>query len=129
MDYRSGIGWIFALTILASLVNIVRAILHPHSRTLLRNLLVGPMFYSAMAVMCGVALWAIWREKSWARWWAVAASSMYFLDFLKQFIIPLRPAWDHNLSSLIVGVTGAVAFLWRDKQADASQSDQPSIRD
>ena len=126
MDYRSGIGWIFALTILASLVNIVRAILHPHSRMFLRNLLVGPMFYTAMAVMCGVALWAIWREKSWARWWAVAASSMYLLDFLKQFIIPLRPAWDHNLSSLVVGVTGVVAFLWRDKQADASQSDQPS---
>jgi predicted RNA-binding Zn-ribbon protein involved in translation (DUF1610 family) len=124
-DYRSGLGWIFALTILMSLVNIARAILYPHSRTLLQNLLVGPMFYSAMAAMCGVALWAIWKDKSWARWWAVATSSVYLLDFLKQFIIPVRPAWDHRLSSLIVAVTGVVAFSWRDKQADASRSDQP----
>jgi hypothetical protein len=78
-----------------------------------------------MAAMCGVALWAIWKDKSWGRWWAVAASSMYFLDFLKQFIIPVRPAWDHYLSALIVGVTGAVAFSWRDKQAEGSRSDQP----
>jgi hypothetical protein len=124
-DYRSGIGWMFALRILASLVNIARAILHPHSRTLLQNVLVGPLFQSAMAAMCGVALWAIWKDKSWGRWWAVAASSMYFLEFLKQFIIPVRPAWDHYLSSLIVGVTGAVAFSWPDKQPDASRSDEP----
>jgi hypothetical protein len=50
-DDRSGVGWIFALTILASLVNIVRAILRPHSRTLLQNLLLDPMFQSAMAGM------------------------------------------------------------------------------
>jgi|SRR5580658_6110836 hypothetical protein len=124
-DYRSAIGWIFALTILASLVNIVRAILHPHSRTLLQNVLVGPMFWSAMAAMCGVALWAIWKDKSWARWWAVAASSMYFLEFLKQFIIPVRPAWDHYLSSLLVAVTGVVAFSWREKQADAFRAAVP----
>ena len=124
-DYRSGIGWIFALTIPASLVNVARAILHPHSRTLLQNVLVGPMFQSAMAAMCGVALWAIWKDKSWARWWAVAASSMYFLDFLKQFIFPVRAAWDHYLSALIVAVIGVVAFSWRNKQADASRSDQP----
>jgi hypothetical protein len=124
-DYRSGTGWIFAVTILTSLFNIVRAILHPHSRTLLQSVLAGPMFYSAMAGMCGIALWAIWKDKSWARWWAVATSSMYFLDFLKQFIIPVRPAWDHHLSSLLVAVTGAVAFLWRDNRADISRSDPP----
>jgi hypothetical protein len=124
-DYRSGVGWIFALTILASLVNIFRAILHPHSRTLLQNVLVGPMFWSAMATMCGVALWAIWKDKSWAKWGAVAASSMYFVEFLKQFIIPVRSAWDHYLSALLLAVTGVVAFSWRDKQPDASTSDQP----
>ena len=123
-DHRSGIGWIFAFTFLASLVNIVREILHPHSRTLLQNVLVGPMFQCAMAGMCGVALWAIWKDKSWARSWAVAASSVYFLEFLKQFIISLRPAWDYRLSSLIVGVVGALAFSWRDEPANASRPDQ-----
>jgi hypothetical protein len=72
-----------------------------------------------------IALWAIWKDKSWAGWWAVAASSMYFLGFLTQFVIPVRPAWDHYLSSLIVGVAGAAAFSWRDKPSDASRLGQP----
>jgi hypothetical protein len=122
-DYRSCMGWIFALTIPTSLLNIGRAIIHPRSRTLLQNALVGPMFYSAMAAMSGMALWAIWKDKSWARRWAVAASSVYILEFLRQFIIPVRPAWDHYLSSLILGVVGVVAFSWRDKQVDAAHSD------
>ncbi len=121
-DYRSFMGWVFALTILMSLWNIARAILHPHSRTLLQNVLVGPMFYSARAAMSGIALWAIWKDKSWARRWAVAASSLFFLEFLRQFIIPVRPAWNHYLTSLIVAVTGVVAFSWRDKLLDAVHS-------
>jgi hypothetical protein len=115
--------WVFALTILASFVNIARAILHPRSRTLLQTLLIGPIFYSAMAAMSAIALWAIWKDKPWARLWAVAASSVYFLGFLRQFIIPVRPAWDHYVSSLVVAVIGVVAFSWRDRELDSSRSD------
>jgi hypothetical protein len=122
-DYRSCVCWVFALTILTSLWNIARAILHPHSRTLLQNLLVGPTFYSAVAAMSAIALWAIWKDKPWARRWAVAASSVYFLEFLRQFIIPVRPAWDHYVSSLVVAVIGVVAFSWRDRELDSSRSD------
>ncbi len=121
-DYRSFMGWIFALTIVAPLWNIARAILHPRSRTLLQSLLLGPIFYSALAALSGVALWAIWKDKSWARWWAVAASFVYFLGFFRQFIIPVRPAWDHYLSSLIVGIAGVAAFSWRDKPVQAGTS-------
>jgi hypothetical protein len=49
-------GWIFALTILIALVNIGRAVLHPRSPTLLQNVLVGPMFYAAIAAASGIAL-------------------------------------------------------------------------
>lgn len=115
-------GWIFALAILGALGNITRAMLHPRSHTLLQSLLLGPIFYFARAALSGIALWAIWKEKSWARWWAVAASSVYFLEFLRQFIIPVRPAWDHYVSSLIAGVVGVAAFSWRDKQEVAAAS-------
>jgi hypothetical protein len=122
-DYRSGMGWVFAVTMLTSLANIALTILHPRSRTLLQNVLVGPMFYSGMAVMCGIVLWAIWKDKSWARPWAVAASSFYLLQFLRQFIVPARPAFDHYPSSLILGVIGVFAFSWRDEQMDVGHSD------
>jgi hypothetical protein len=124
-EYRTFMGWIFALAILAGLASVARAILHPRSRTLLQSLLLGPIFYSTMALLSGIALWAIWKDKSWARWWAVAASSIYLLEFLRQFIIPVRPAWDHHVSSLIAGIAGVAAFSWRDKQLDADSSDQP----
>src|SRR5271155_2999917 len=107
-DYRSFMGLVFAVTIPTSLLNLARAILHPHSRTLLQSALLGPMFYSAMATMSGIALWAIWRDESWARGWAIAASAIHILVFLRQFVIGVRPAptRDHYLSSLIVGVIG-----------------------
>jgi len=123
-DYRSGMGWVFALTILTSFVNIALAILHPRSRTLLQNVLVGPIFDSARAAMCGITLWAIWKDKSWAKRWAVAASSIYFLEFLRQFFVSVRPAWDRNLSSLIIAVIEVVAFSWPDQQVDRAHSDQ-----
>jgi uncharacterized membrane protein len=115
-------AWFFALTIVTALWNIARAILHPRSHTILQSLLLGPIFYFTMAALSGIALWANWKEKSWGRWWAVAASSLYFLEFLRQFIIPVRPAWDHYVSSLVVGIVGVAAFSWRDEREEAAAS-------
>jgi hypothetical protein len=127
-DYRSFMGWIFAVTILASFVNIALAFLHPRSLTLLQNVLIGPIFDSAAAAMCGIALWAIWQDKSWARRWAVAVSSIYFLQFIRQFVLPVRPFWDRHLSSLIVAVLGVAAFSRHDQQEDRGHSDQTQSR-
>jgi hypothetical protein len=124
-DYRSCMGLIFAVTIPTSLWTIARAILHPRSRTLLQNVLLGPIFYSAMVALSGIALWTIWKDKSWARGWAIAASAIHMAVFFRQFVIPVRPApvGDHYLSSLIAGVVGVMAFSWRDKQEKAAHSD------
>ena len=127
-DCRVCVDWFFALSVPMSLLNIARAILYPHSRTLLQNALVGPMFYSVIPVMSGIALWAIWKDKSWARRWAVAASSVLFLEFLRQFIIPVRPAWDHYLSSLVLAVTGVAVFSWRDRQGDSAKNPSEPAR-
>jgi uncharacterized membrane protein (DUF2068 family) len=126
-DYRSAMAWAFALTGLMSAVNIARAILHPRARTLLQNLLIGPIFYSAMVIMAGIALWALWKEKSWARWWSVAASSFYLVEFFRQFMIPVRPTWDYHVSSLLIGMCGVLAFALRSKRDDVSRSG-PSAR-
>ena len=51
--------------------------------------------------------------------WAIAASLMYVLIFLRQFIIPLRPALDHDAGNLFVGIVGLVTFLWPSKYGAA----------
>lgn len=117
-------GWAFAARILASFVNVALAVFHPRSRTLLQNVFLGPIFDAATATMCGIALWAIWHDRSWARRWAAGVSSIFLLEFLRQFLVPMRPASDHYLSSLIVGTIGVAAFLWRDRQAGYARSDQ-----
>jgi hypothetical protein len=114
-DYRAAMCWLFALNIFGALFNLGRDYLHPRTRTLLQNLLVGPAWYAVMAAMSSIALWALWKEKRWARAWAVATSSLFLLEFAKQYFIHVRPAWDHYVSALIAGVAGVAAFCVRDR--------------
>jgi hypothetical protein len=65
-----------------------------HAFSLVRNVFIGPIFTVHMATISGAAAWTIWNGKSWARACAIAVSLIYVLIFLRQFSIPVRPAWD-----------------------------------
>jgi len=113
--------WIFAITSLQyltiSLQNILYAGQQNYVISPIRSLLTPPVFSILVAFICGLAWWTVWKEKTLARTWAIAASFMYVLIFLRQYIIPLRPTWDHRAGSLFIGIVGLAAFLWRDEQA------------
>ena len=121
-DFRRLMFWIFGLTSLGCIAVILYTIPQPHKIPLMRSLLTGPIFLVHMAAILGVAAWTIWNRKSWARGWAIAASLMFILTFLRQFIIPVRPTWDHRLLGLFIGVLGLVSFVWRDKPVNPSRS-------
>jgi len=114
-DFRKFLFYYFGATSLWSAAGILYMLSQPHKIPLLRNLLVGPIFLVHVAAISGVAAWTIWNGKSWARGWAIAASLLPILIFLRQFIIPVRPGWDHYLVSLFVGLIGLVSFVWPDK--------------
>lgn len=126
-DCRALVSLFFLISTLGSFASVALAVLHPRSHTLLQSVLIGPIFNSAMVAMCGTALWAIWQDKSWARRWAAAASSFYFVEFLRQFLVPVRPAWDHYISSLFVGILGLVSFSWRGQQVHHAYSGQTIV--
>jgi hypothetical protein len=90
-----------------------------NSLPLLHILLLAPTLSVLMALISGMASWTIWKGKPSAKGWAIAASLIYVLIFLRQFIIPLRPTWDDRLGALFIGAVGLVAFLWPDKQVSA----------
>jgi hypothetical protein len=118
-DFRKFMSWIFLATslryITISLKSIPSAV-QQSSLPLLHILLMAPTLSVLMALVSGMASWTISKGKPSAKGWAIAASLIYVLIFLRQFIIPLRPNWDHHLGALLIGIVGLVAFLWPDKQ-------------
>jgi hypothetical protein len=58
---------VFAVSFLLSLANILYSIYHPRSRSLLQDILIGPIFSIRLAAISGLAFWTIWKGKRWAR--------------------------------------------------------------
>lgn len=119
-DIRKLMCWIFLGTSLQyiniSLKSIPSAVHQQSSLPFLHILLLAPTLSVLMALVSGMSSWTIWKGKASAKGWAIAASLIYVLIFVRQFIIPLRPNWDHYLVELFTGIVGLAAFLWPDKQ-------------
>lgn len=127
--FRKLMFWIFAATSLSFLVLILYALIlytlpSPHDARsgsmwqavgtespLLWGLLVGTPFSVCMAALSGIAAWTIWKAHPWARGWAIAASLMYVVIFIRPFIFPIGLAWDHHLVALSVGLVGLFSFV------------------
>jgi hypothetical protein len=116
---RKVLCWIFACTSFLYLENFHQVILYmihqDYAPSVLRSLLIAASFDILVAGISGVAWWTIWKGVTSARGWAVAASAIHILIFLRQFIIRSRPVWGHHVGALIIGIVGLVTFMWRDK--------------
>ena len=128
IDFRKLMFWIFAATSLGFLALILYRLPSPHDAgsdnmwkaagtesPLLWGLLVRPAFSVCIAALSGIAAWTIWKAHPWARGWAIAASLMYLVIFVRPFILPTGLAWDHHLVALSVGLVGLFSFVWPDR--------------
>lgn len=125
-DFRRFMGWAFLASSPSSVTASIKGIWYAaHHRYYpvppLRNLLFAPTFSVVVVIILCVAWWTIWRRKSSAQAWGTAASVTYILTFVRQFIVPLRPALDHEVTWLFVGIVGLVTFLWPKKQAASTR--------
>lgn len=126
-DVRRVMCWIFAVTCLLNLTVFFRSVLYGiryyYPPPLLRSLYITGLVSAAVSLCSGVAWWTLWRKKRHARIWAIAASAMSVVIFVRQFVFPTRPVWDHHWGALFIGIVGLVVFSWPDKQ-DGSNRNQ-----
>jgi hypothetical protein len=111
---RRFMGWVFAAESVRYLEVTLRSIsdtIHRHS---IFPLLSAAAFSLVVACLSGLAWWTIWKRKSSAKGFAIAASLMQILIFVRQFIFPFRPAGDYHATALLVGTVGLLAFLRQD---------------
>lgn len=119
MDYLVKVmGWVFAMESVGNIIFLVKRLIS--TRVLRYNVVTSEDFIVLLsllitAVICGVACWAIWRNKSSSRGWGIAASLTYGLS-------AIRPVMFHTShsglgwTSLIIGVSGLIVFLFSGEQ-------------
>lgn len=114
IDLRKFLGWIFAATsLLYLLIDLPRnryLVFHPSEMFLsLRNALNVP-FFVLVIIVCGTAWWTTWKGKSSSRGWALAASIVQILIFLRGRLLFHPYAWWHHIGAFCIGVIGLVVF-------------------
>jgi hypothetical protein len=112
-DLRKVMCWGFLCWAIRDLALSLRSIvyLREHSFSISLNPLSMPIFTLLVALICGAAWLTIWQNKAGARVWALLASVMLVLVFVRQFVIPVPILWHRNAPALISGVIGLIAFL------------------
>ncbi len=124
-DLRKFMSWIYAISSLLGLWTaswFIPRIIHRHyAFSPLRSLLISAVF-PTLATIYGVAWWAVWKGKTSARGWGIAASLTYILISLQLIIFFSQSVWSCSGVVLLIGIVGLVAFLRRDEQHDSGKN-------
>lgn len=116
-DIRKLLCWIFASTSLMYVFLFVRSVytINQSPALLTFQNVLFVLFEVVVASITGLAWWTILKGKSSRRPWGIAASSMYFLIFLRPIVFSLPTSWVHHGGGLVIGIAGLVVFLQRDE--------------
>jgi len=122
---RDSLSWLFAISSLISLrvaaTGIIGAIRHPLAFWSLRYLL-APVAFSVLTIILGFAWWTIWRRKTAARIWGIAASLTYLIIPLSLAVYFSRSLLSHFSFMLAIGAVGLVAFARPYEHSDSAST-------
>jgi uncharacterized membrane protein YozB (DUF420 family) len=133
---RKIISWCFAVESLLFLVFLYRNLLtahRPNGFMPVRFELIVTSCLAAIAIIFAAAWWIVWKEKSSASMWGIAASLCYILIFLQPYVFPSllfprRNVLGHT-GALILGIAGLLIFFRREeKEADSNASNPEDVR-
>lgn len=128
-NLRKFVSWIYAFSSLRcfqiALLRILRTIHAGHPFLPLRNLLIATEF-SILAIIYALTWWAVFKGQPSARGWGIAASLTYIIISVWSIIYFLRPVWGAFGVIFAIGITGLIAFWWRDERGDPSKHERES---
>ena len=81
--------------------------------------------FPSMAFIYAAAFWTVWKEKTSARFWGIAASILQILMPLHQIIRFSRIIWRCDALILATGIIGLFVFL-RPYKKESSMDDSES---
>jgi hypothetical protein len=123
---RFFIGWMFAIS---SLICVVMAfwLIHrtfegygfgaySHLLVLLLHLI-----FPLASIVFGIAWWTIWKERTFSRFWGIAASVLIMVSPIRHIMLHPRMLLNYSGMVLAFGIIGLLAFSMRDK--DSTETD------
>jgi len=116
-DIRMVAAWVFAVVCVPYAWVAVRDcihIIHWHNTPfILHRLLISVLYLATVAVTGGMAWWTVWKGRPSARLWAIAASIMQLVIFVRTLMDPTRSFWSYQWGALIVGTIALGIFIPR----------------
>jgi hypothetical protein len=83
--------------------------------------------FPAMAAVFGIAWWKVWRERSSARPWGIAASLTLMIYPLRHIFFATQPFANFTIITLAVGIVGLVVFAM--PEGPRTDADDPHPND
>jgi hypothetical protein len=118
-EIRALLAWIFAAACVLNVLIVGQClsylIRYSYTPSQLRGVIVSALVSGAVLISSGGAWWTVWNRKHSARSWGITASLMSVVIFVRPFVFPTQPVWDHHFGALIIGIVGLAAFSSRDR--------------
>jgi hypothetical protein len=78
--------------------------------------LIVPAVFVLQAYIFGMAWWTVWKDKTSAKNWGIAASLINILSILWLHLRHSRSLSSREWELLAIGIVALIAFLWPDKE-------------
>jgi hypothetical protein len=126
-DLRKSMGWIFGVSALMCIWKFCSLIwwLLDEGYGFLQLCSPFLAYFPVLAMINAIAWWSIWKDKRWARGWAIAASLICIELPVRRMIRFHHSPWGDLGGLVVIGVACLIAFSWPSPMKLAASSPKP----
>jgi hypothetical protein len=129
-DLRKSMGWVFGVSALMCIWKFCSFISWlfdiGYDFLQLRSFVLA--YFPVLAMINAMAWWSIWKDKRWARGWAIAASLVCIELPVRRIISFHRSPWGDLGGLVVIGVACLIAFAWPSPMKPAASTPKPEVK-